>query len=88
MVYLTVAIERAILSTGYQPTADGIKIGFVVSNDEKVTVRPDNWLVRMINHGFYFFLLCITLIYPFIWLWQRCHRLGGGPYQVAVATCE
>jgi hypothetical protein len=33
-------------------------------------------------------LLWLTLIYPCIWVWQRLHPRGGGPYSVAKIHCE
>jgi len=80
---LRTAIERAILSTGYQPSATGIQVHFSCKTNQKLVVRPNNMLVRATCHPFVFFLLCITLIYPLIWLWQRLSPRGGGPYEVA-----
>lgn len=88
MTNLRTAIERAVLSTGYQPTASGssgVQI-HIVNEDDKIVVRPNNWLVRATCNPFWYFILWITLIYPMIWIWQRLSPRGGGPYEVAFAS--
>lgn len=89
MAKLKIAIERAIMSTGYR-SSDGSQLTIDIqgSSDAVLVVRPNNLLVRMVHSPFWFGLLCITLIYPFIWVWQRVHHRGGAPYEVASATCK
>lgn len=41
---------------------------------------------ELTRQTFVYALLWMTLLYPFIWVWQRLHRLGGAPYDVARAT--
>lgn len=61
-------------------------ITFNVSSDV-VSVRPDNWLSRMLSHGLYKFLLCLCLVYPLvIWPYKRYGRGGGGEWRVAGAA--
>lgn len=83
---LRTAIERAIISAGYQPTAN-IRI-MIELEQQQVVIRPANRLVEAIYTPIVFFFLVITLIYPIIWIWQRWNRYGGGPYSVATATCK
>ena len=47
-----------------------------------IYVRPDNRLSRALSNTWIQVLLWITLIYPFVWLFKRLHRLGGGKYAV------
>lgn len=85
-VSLRHAIERSILSTGYQPSADTpISIQFQVK-DDLLVVQDSNWLTSLIQNRAIFFLLIITLIYPMIWLWQRFSARGGAPYDIARST--
>ncbi|KAG8991988.1 hypothetical protein FRB94_012107 [Tulasnella sp. JGI-2019a] len=61
-------------------------ITFTVSSDV-VSIRPHNWLARILSHGFYKFLLCIFLIYPLIiWPYKRWGTGGGGEWRVAGAA--
>jgi len=45
-------------------------------------VRPDNRLSRFLSNPWLKFLMFITLIYPFIWLYKRFHSRGGGRWEV------
>ena len=45
-------------------------------------VRPDRTISRAISNPCLFFLLIITLIYPWIWLFQRFYWRGGGRWGV------
>jgi len=47
----------------------------------KVYVRPDNRLSRTLSNKWLKFLLIITLIFPFIWLFERFHSSGGGRWR-------
>ncbi|KAG8840609.1 hypothetical protein FRB96_009021 [Tulasnella sp. 330] len=61
-------------------------ITFSVASDV-VSVRPDNWLSRILSHRFYKFLLCLFLIYPLIvWPYKKYGRGGGGEWRVAGAA--
>jgi len=46
-------------------------------------VRPDGRLSRTLSNTYLKFLLTITLVYPFIWLFRRFSARGGGRWTVA-----
>ncbi|KAF9044573.1 hypothetical protein BDZ89DRAFT_1194718 [Hymenopellis radicata] len=48
----------------------------------KVYVRPDNRLSRMLSNKWLKFLSIILLIFPFIWLFKRFNKRGGGRWEV------
>ncbi|KZT30564.1 hypothetical protein NEOLEDRAFT_1144182 [Neolentinus lepideus HHB14362 ss-1] len=76
---LTSAIRAAIVSTHYRGT---LKIDFETTAD-KIFIRPDNKLSRILSKGWVKFVLIITLIYfPFVWLFKRFHSRGGGRWVV------
>lgn len=47
-----------------------------------ICVRPDNRLSRVLSNPWLKFLMFITLVYPFIWLYKRFHAKGGGRWEV------
>lgn len=82
-------LERAIHATimlawmrpGHTPT-----IKFAVQADV-VSIRPDNWLSRMLSSRLHKFLLWICLVYPLIiWPFKRFGKGGGGEWRVAGAA--
>ncbi|TFK57098.1 hypothetical protein OE88DRAFT_1619530 [Heliocybe sulcata] len=76
---LTDAIRAAIVSTHYRGT---LKVDFETTAD-KIFIRPDNKLSRILSKQWIKFLLIITLLYfPFIWLFKRFHSHGGGRWVV------
>jgi len=72
------AIRATIASTSY---AGNISISFE-STSNKICVRPDNRLSRILSNPWIKFLMFITLIYPFVWLYKRFHSKGGGRWEV------
>ena len=50
-----------------------------------IIVRPTNHLSQALSNKWFKFLLVITLIYPFIWLYKRFHARGGGVWNVCGA---
>jgi hypothetical protein len=52
------------------------------SGHKTVIVRPNTHISRAISNPWLKFLLIITLIYPWIWLFRRFHRRGGGRWAV------
>ncbi|ESK96142.1 hypothetical protein Moror_7283 [Moniliophthora roreri MCA 2997] len=48
----------------------------------KIHVRPSNRLSRLLSKTWVKVVLWILLIYPFIWLFKRFHRKGGGRWEV------
>jgi len=55
----------------------------------KIIIRPDNRLSRLLSSTLWKVLLCITLVYPVIWLFKRFGRgrLGlGGRWEVGGAA--
>lgn len=75
---LTDATRAAIKSTGYHGS---LSVGFETTVD-RIYIRPDNGLSRVLSNKWLKFLLVITLIYPFIWLFKRFHSRGGGRWVV------
>ncbi|KAI9507251.1 hypothetical protein F5148DRAFT_139897 [Russula earlei] len=73
------AIRAAIKSTPYY--GDLVQVSFE-SGQQKVIVRPDTAISRALDKPWLKFLLIITLIYPFIWLFKRFHQRGGGRWAV------
>ncbi|KAK7025445.1 hypothetical protein VNI00_015973 [Paramarasmius palmivorus] len=48
----------------------------------KIHVRPSNKFSRLLSKTWLKVILWILLIYPFIWLFKRFHRMGGGRWEV------
>ncbi|KAG8809006.1 hypothetical protein FRC19_004122 [Serendipita sp. 401] len=82
MAALEQSITTLIKSTYY--TGD-LSVTFQTTGN-KVYIRPDNWLSRPLSHWWVKLLLWITLIYPFIWLFKRFAKNGGGIWRVAGAA--
>lgn len=78
LVNLQLAIEAAIKSTYY---TGRLTVEFKSSNS-KICVRPDNTVSRTLSNKWIKLLLILLLIYPFIWLYQRFGRRGGGRWEV------
>jgi len=72
------AIRTIIVSTPY---TGNISISFEYTSN-KICVQPDNWLSRALSNPWLKFLMFITLIYPFVWLYKRFHPRGGGRWEV------
>ncbi|KZT02671.1 uncharacterized protein LAESUDRAFT_661390 [Laetiporus sulphureus 93-53] len=75
---LEAAISAAVKSTYY---TGNFEVHFELTN-AKIHIRPDNWLSRTLSNKWLKFLLFLFLIYPFIWLYQRFGRRGGGRWEV------
>lgn len=76
------AIETLIVKqTSYDGT---LKVKFTPSPsaNDLIIVRPTNTLSKLVSNMWIKFLLWITLIYPFIWLFKRFHDHGGGVWKV------
>lgn len=59
----------------------------VTVQSDVVSIRPDNWLSRMLSRRFVKFLLWVFLVYPLvIWPFKRFGRGGGGEWRVAGAA--
>lgn len=80
------ALKQAIETLIVQQTSYGgtLKIKFTPfpSADNLIIVRPTNALSKLVSNMWIKFLLWITLIYPFIWLFKRFHEHGGGVWKV------
>ena len=76
--HLTEAVRATISDSLYQ---GDVKIDFELSAD-KIYIRPDNTLSRMLSNKWIFVLSIVLLIYPFIWLFKRFHSRGGGRWEV------
>ncbi|KDQ63575.1 hypothetical protein JAAARDRAFT_169544 [Jaapia argillacea MUCL 33604] len=72
------AIRSTISSTGYHSS---VTVEVKVSGT-KIHIRPDNKLSRALSHIWVRILLWLFLIYPFIWLFKRFSRWGGGNWEV------
>ncbi|KAL4243489.1 hypothetical protein ABKN59_001277 [Abortiporus biennis] len=75
---LEAAITAAVKSTYYEgdPTVE-----FKISHN-KIHVRPDSRVARMLSITWVKVILWILFIYPFIWLYKRFARRGGGRWEV------
>lgn len=71
-------MRSTIQTTMYQGT---IQVD-CVKGSSKIYIRPDNTLSRMLSNKWLKFLSILLLIYPFIWLFKRFHRNGGGRWEV------
>jgi hypothetical protein len=74
-------LKSAIRTTIASTYAGSIEISFECTSN-KVYVRPDNRLSRTLSNPWLKFLMFITLVYPFIWLFKRFHPRGGGKWEV------
>ncbi|KDQ56853.1 hypothetical protein JAAARDRAFT_207890 [Jaapia argillacea MUCL 33604] len=72
------AIRATIAATSY---GGDVEVSVEVTGT-KVHIRPDNKLSRALSHLWVKILLWIFLIYPFIWLFKRFSRWGGGKWEV------
>jgi len=72
------AIRTTIASTPY---TGNISVSFEYTSN-KICVRPDNRLSRILSNPWLKFLMFVTLVYPFIWLYRRFHPRGGGKWEV------
>lgn len=75
---LEAAVVAAVKSTYYQGS---LTVQFKHRRD-KIHIRADTHLSRTLSNKWLFLLLCITLIYPFIWLYKRYSTTGGGQWEV------
>jgi len=75
---LKAAIRTTIASTSY---VGNVSVSFEYSSN-KICVRSDNRLSRTLSNPWIKFLMIITLIYPFVWLYKRFHSRGGGRWEV------
>ena len=80
------ALKQAIETLIVQQTSYGgtLKVKFAPfpSSNDLIIVRPTNGLSMLVSNMWIKFLLWITLIYPFIWLFKRFHEHGGGVWKV------
>jgi len=72
------AIRATIASTSY---TGNTSVTFEYTSN-KICVRSDNRLSRALSNPWLKFLMFITLIYPFVWLFKRFHGKGGGRWEV------
>ncbi|KAG7099109.1 hypothetical protein E1B28_000982 [Marasmius oreades] len=71
-----------IITSAVGPLYRGtIEVDFEHRNN-KIYIRPDNQLSRILSNVWFKILLWILLIYPFIWLYKRFHYQGGGRWEV------
>ncbi|KAI0735116.1 hypothetical protein C8Q76DRAFT_791694 [Earliella scabrosa] len=63
-------------TSAYASIAPPIDVKFEIIHN-KIRVRSDSWLSRMLLHTAMKVLLWILLIYPFLWLYKRYGRRGG-----------
>jgi hypothetical protein len=52
------------------------------TSESVVSIRSHNRLSRALSNRWIKFLLFLTFIYPFIWLFRRFHPRGGGRWNV------
>ncbi|KAI0756940.1 hypothetical protein C8Q80DRAFT_1131215 [Daedaleopsis nitida] len=77
----TTNLEEAIKTAIRSVYRHNISVTFDLSL-HKIRIRPDNRLSRILSNMWLKFLLWILLIYPFIWLFKRFSRRGGGRWQL------
>ncbi|KAG1881628.1 hypothetical protein C8R48DRAFT_681714 [Suillus tomentosus] len=75
---IRVATISTINSTHYR---GDLSVQFETSQNV-VSVRSHNRLSRALSNRWIKFLLFLTFIYPFIWLFKRFHSRGGGRWDV------
>lgn len=78
LVNLKLAIEVAVKSTYY---TGRLSVEFKSTNS-KICIRPDSKLSRALSNKWIKLVLVLLLIYPFIWLYKRFGRRGGGRWEV------
>lgn len=74
-----VIATRALIQSGY--LSGDLYVAFEKSHSS-ISIRPENRLSRALSNGWVKFLLIITLIYPFLWLFKRFSQRGGGTWKV------
>ncbi|KAL0569550.1 hypothetical protein V5O48_012413 [Marasmius crinis-equi] len=73
---------RSAISAATGPFYRGdIQVNFDRTSN-KIHIRPNNRLSRILSNVWLKILLWILLIYPFIWLYKRFHSKGGGRWEV------
>ncbi|KAF8846352.1 hypothetical protein BDN67DRAFT_961073 [Paxillus ammoniavirescens] len=72
------ATRSVITSTHYR---GDLEVEFETYN-AMISIRSHNRLSRALSNGWIKFLLIITLIYPFLWIFKRFHSRGGGIWTV------
>lgn len=75
---LEAAVLAAIKSTYYSGTTE-IKFNLSYS---KIHIRANSRFARALSHTWVKVILWILLIYPFIWLYKRFSKRGGGKWEV------
>ncbi|KAL1951882.1 hypothetical protein VTO73DRAFT_1031 [Trametes versicolor] len=74
-------LQEAVTSAIRSVYSHNVKLEFTMSH-HKIRIRPDNRLARTLSNKWLLFLLWILFIYPFIWLYKRLSRRGGGRWEV------
>ncbi|KAH9858150.1 hypothetical protein C2E23DRAFT_802883 [Lenzites betulinus] len=74
-------LREAVRSAIRSVYSHNVTLEFQMSH-HKICVRPDNRLSRTLSNKWLKFLLWILFIYPFIWLYKRFSRHGGGRWEV------
>ncbi|KAI0669846.1 hypothetical protein C8Q78DRAFT_1070319 [Trametes maxima] len=74
-------LKQAVAAAIRSVYSHNVTVDFEISN-HKIHIRPDNRLSRALSNKWLGFLLWILLIYPFIWLYKRFGRRGGGRWEV------
>ena len=77
-----IAIEDLIRSTNY--TGD-VSISFETSGSN-ISIRPNTRLSRALSNPWLVVFMWLFLVYPFVWLFRRYNRQGGGRWEVCRAA--
>jgi hypothetical protein len=77
------ALENLILTNAHY--GGKLTIEFESECDE-ISIRPSTAFSRALSNPWILVLLWLTLIYPFIWLFRRYHKCGGGRWEVCGAA--
>jgi len=75
---LETALQGLVRASGY---SHDVEVVFSLTKN-RIIVRSDNRLSRMLSSTGWCIILWITLIYPFIWLFRRFAPHGGGRWDV------
>ncbi|KAI0825081.1 hypothetical protein BC628DRAFT_287069 [Trametes gibbosa] len=72
------AVAQLIRDSGYS----GDWSVEVIRRKDTIRVRPDTFLARALAHTWVKALLWLFLLYPFVWLFKRYSKRGGGMWEV------
>lgn len=75
------SLKSSISSVISEVYSGDYRVNFLFTNN-KIHIRPDTSLSRALDNGFLKFLMCISGVYPCIWLYKRFSEHGRGKWNV------